>query len=224
MNDFAINEDDFADNPTPRIAVVLCLDTSGSMSGEPIRELSEGVSRFYQSVYDDEIARHSAEICIVTFGYGGIMHVADFGAIERDPKLSFFAGGSTPMGAAVLKALDILEKRKQQYKNSGVDYYQPWLVLMTDGAPTDHIGEASKRIFDMVNSKRLSVFPIGIGIDADLDKLAQLSPKRPPVRLKGLEFQKFFEWLSKSVQSVSTSAPGQTVPLDLEGMKEWGKV
>jgi uncharacterized protein with von Willebrand factor type A (vWA) domain len=30
------------DNPDPRIAVALLLDTSSSMSGEPIRQLNEG--------------------------------------------------------------------------------------------------------------------------------------------------------------------------------------
>ena len=33
----------FADNPDPRCPVVLLLDTSASMLGEPIRELNQGV-------------------------------------------------------------------------------------------------------------------------------------------------------------------------------------
>ncbi len=41
------------------------------------------------------------------------------------------------MGAGVEQALNILEKRKAEYSSKGVDYYQPWMVLMTDGYPTD---------------------------------------------------------------------------------------
>ena len=66
--ELTLRTEDLIENPTPRVPVVLCLDTSWSMEGEPIKELSEGVAHFYRSVVEDEIARYSAEICIVTFG------------------------------------------------------------------------------------------------------------------------------------------------------------
>ena len=161
-------------------------------------------------------------ISIVTFGNQGVQLYDDFGPVERIPKTPLVAGGITPMGEAVCGALDILEKRKQEYQNTGVDYFQPWLVLMTDGMPTDDINEAVNRVVSMVNQKKLSVFPIGIGDDADMDTLGQFSPARPPLRLQGLKFREFFEWLSASVQRVSASNPGEEVPLDLDGIKGWG--
>ena len=194
------------------------------MAGEPIDELKDGVELFYKSVYDDEIARYSAEISVVTFGNQGVQQVADFGPVERIPQLHLAADGATPMGKAVCDALDILEDRKRQYKGIGVDYYQPWLVLMTDGMPTDNVDQAVSLVVNMVNQKKLSVFPIGIGDDADMDILGRFSPARPPLRLRGLEFKKFFEWLSRSVQRVSASTPGEDVPLDLEGIKGWATV
>ena len=226
MNELMFNEDDLIENPTPRVPIVLCLDTSASMSGAPIKELSEGVNLFYKSIYDDEVARYSAEICIVTFGNGGIQKNADFDTVDESPNMSFSAGGVTPMGGAVSDALDLLEYRKQQYKTRGVDYFQPWLVLMTDGAPTDSIDKAVKRTVKLESQKRLAVFLIGIGSNADMEVLAKFTanPKRPPLRLRGLEFQKFFEWLSASVQKVSASTPGQEVKLDLEGIKGWGEL
>lgn len=224
MNELVIRAEDLIENPTPRVPIVLCLDTSGSMSGKPIKELSEGVALFYESIFGDEVARYSAEIGIVTFGNNGIQRAADFGPVDRPPKLNFSAGGITPIGEAVCNALNILEDRKQQYRTTGVDYYQPWLVLMTDGAPTDDIDEAADRVRNMVNQKKLSVFPIGIGDKADMDVLARFSPGRDPLRLRGLEFKKFFEWLSASVQRVSASTPGQHVPLDVDGIKGWASV
>ena len=128
------------------------------------------------------------------------------------------------MGEAVSVALDNLENRKQQYKARGVDYFQPWLVLMTDGAPTDNIDEAVERIRTLLKQKRLSVFPIGIGQEADMEVLAKFSPGRDPLRLRGLEFRNFFEWLGKSVQKVSASAPGERVTLDVKGLKGWAQV
>ena len=42
-----IGADDLVDNPTPRVPVSLCLDTSSSMGGSPIEELIRGVNLFY---------------------------------------------------------------------------------------------------------------------------------------------------------------------------------
>lgn len=227
-NELILHAGDLIDNPTPRVPVILCLDTSTSMSGDPILELSEGVKRFYESVFDDEIARYSAEIGIVTFGFGGVQQPIDFGPVEREPALEIQAGGWTPMGEAVCKALDILEARKREYQDAGVDYFQPWLVLMTDSMPNDenidYIHEAIRRIGELVQQKKLSVFPIGIGSEADMDTLRRFSPERSPLRLRGLKFKEFFEWLSASVQRVSASTPGQDTPLDLEGIRDWGAI
>lgn len=224
MNELAINETDLFENPTPRVPIVLCLDTSWSMSGLPIEKLAEGVNLFYRSISEDEFARRSAEICVVTFGNGGVQRAAEFAPVERPPNLTFSADGTTPMGEAVSVALDNLEDRKQKYKARGVDYFQPWLVLMTDGAPTDNTDEAVEHINTLLEQKRLSVFPIGVGQQADMEVLAKFSPGRDPLRLRGLEFRNFFEWLGKSVQKVSGSTPGERVPLDIEGIKGWAEV
>ena len=223
-NDLKFSDEDLLENPTSRVPVVLCLDTSTSMAGDPIRELADGVALFRQSVFDDEIARFSAEIAVVTFGCDGVRRAVDFGPVDEWPQLDFQAGGNTPMGRGVGEALDMLEERKQAYRSAGVDYFQPWMVLMTDGAPTDSIDRAIGRVVKLVESKRLTVFPIGIGEDADMEILAQFHPGRTPLRLRGLEFKRFFEWLSASVQRFSASIPGQDVPLDVEALKGWATV
>lgn len=136
------------------------------------------------------------------------------------------ACGNTPMGEGVRLALDLLDERKQEYKDKGVDYYQPWLVLMSDGQPNgnaDMLEDSIQRTRDLVENKKLSLFPIGIGASADMDTLARFSPKRPPLRLNGLNFKEFFEWLSKSVSKVSQSRPGDKVELDIDAIKAWGE-
>ena len=219
-----IGADDLVDNPTPRVPVSLCLDTSGSMGGAPIQELVRGVNLFYDAIDEDNDAHDSAEINIVEFNTAaGLVH--DFASIERLSRISSLsASGATAMGAGVNLALDSLEKRKATYSQSGVLYYQPWLVLMTDGAPTDNIEVAVKRVVDLVEAKKLTVFPIGIGSGADMKTLARFSPNRPPLRLDGLRFNEFFEWLSKSVARVSRSTPGDTVKLELEGLAGWAEL
>ena len=222
-----IGVEDLFDNPTPRVPGVLCLDCSGSMMGEPIKELNAGVKTFYQAINEDEIARFSAEICIVTFG--PVQLGADFATLDvrpQPPVLS--ASGNTPMGEAVKLSLDSLERRKELYKESGVDYYQPWLVLMTDGKPyggsLELLNQQVNRVTNMVESRKLTVFPIGIGSEADMGTLQRFSPGRSPLRLQGLKFSDFFSWLSKSVSRVSQSTPGDKVSLDLEGVRGWAEL
>lgn len=227
MNGSLLELEDLVDNPTPRVPVSLCLDCSGSMSGAPIAELNEGVETFYEALNSDEIARYSAEISIVTFGPAQLE--TEFQTLDqnnRPPRLA--ASGNTPMGEAVKISLDSLQNRKEEYQRNGVDYYQPWLVLMTDGAPFGGsqavLDEQIRRVQSMVGSKKLTVFPIGIGQEADMSVLAQFSPGRAPLKLKGLNFKEFFTWLSKSVSKVSQSTPGDKVQLDIEGLKGWAEL
>jgi len=220
--EYILSQEDLVDNPTARVPISLVLDVSGSMSGEPIRELQAGVQMFYEAIRDDEIAQYAAEISIVTFG-SQAQRTVDFMSIERQDVPALVADGTTAMGQGVNLALDLLEVRKGDYQRAGVDYYQPWMVIMTDGEPTDDISRASERVRTLCETRKLSVFPIAIGAAANMDILAMLSPGRPPLRLKGLNFKEFFLWLSRSVSRVSQSTPGETVPLDLAGIEAWGQ-
>ncbi len=252
-NNMLLRIEDLINNPTPRVPICLCLDTSGSMgavegdcieTGETvyedgrtwnivtggtsrINELQKGVELFYEAIREDEIAIYSAEICIVTFNSNATC-VLDFANIERQQTIpQFTASGDTAMGEGVNLALDLLEKRKQEYKDKGVDYYQPWLVLMTDGVPngdTIELNRAIRRTTEMVNQKKLTVFPIGIGNESDMSTLNSFSPKRPALKLQGLKFQEFFAWLSKSVSKTSQSIPGESIKLDVEGIKGWAEL
>lgn len=228
MNNLLLRREDLVNNPTARLPVCLCLDVSGSMDGAPITELNEGVRLFYEAIKEDEVASYSAEIGVVTFGANGAVCASDFGSLQMQPDApTFSASGCTPMGEAVNMGLDMLERRKEEYKEAGVDYFQPWFVLMTDGAPngrTSELNRAIERLNIMVNEKKITVFPIGIGKDADMDVLAKFSPKRTPLRLAGLKFREFFAWLSMSVSRTSQSIPGESIKIDKEGIKGWAEL
>ncbi|MCY4459378.1 MAG: VWA domain-containing protein [Albidovulum sp.] len=217
-----LEEKEFVENPTTRLPICLVLDTSASMKGAPINELQEGVDLFFSELLNDEVAKFSAEVAVITFG-GGVEVKSDFAAVssrQEPPRLN--ASGWTPMGEAVEVALEKLEARKEKYKRVGVDYFQPWLVLMTDGVPTDDILRASGLVGNLSRQKKLAVFAVGIGKDADLKELGKLSGGRAPLKLKGLAFGKFFLWLSASVSQVSNSVPGNETPLN--PVDSWARV
>jgi uncharacterized protein YegL len=226
-----LRNSDFANNPSARLPVCLCLDTSGSMrkdsTSDPIGELNAGIKAFYDIISNNIKARVSAEICIVTFG-GKAQMIEDFATIEERPDVpELGADGLTPMGEGVNLALDLLEERKSKYKDEGVDYFQPWLVLITDGAPEGgsepELQRAIDRITKMVNKNKLTIFPIGVS-NADMDVLQRFSPNRRPLKLQESKFEEFFVWLGKSVERTSMSIPGEKVPLDTDGIKDWAEL
>ena len=178
-NNLLLRIEDLVNNPTARVPICLCLDTSGSMHGDSINELNEGVRTFYESIKSDETALYAAEVSIVTFGRN-VTCIEDFSSVERQnniPELD--ASGGTPMGEAINLALELLEKRKLEYKERGVDYYQPWLVIMTDGESNgseEELEIAIKNTVQLVNNKKLTIFPIAIGEYADVNLLKRFSP------------------------------------------------
>ena len=245
---------DLLENPSPRVPVCLCLDTSGSMrtveSGgyrdtgrrqvidgatyrlveggkTRLEELEKGLHSFFEAVRRDEDAADAAEISLVTFD-DGARTICDFASIERQILPEHLeTGNNTDLGQGLKLSLDLLEKRKSEYQDKGVDYFQPWLIIMTDGKPNGDpavLEEAVQRIRTMVEARKLTVFPIGIGREAGMDILARLSPKRPPLYLKDMKFDDFFEWLSQSVTVVSRSMPGEDIKLDVSQIEGWGSL
>ncbi|GMU87266.1 MAG: hypothetical protein AMXMBFR48_25070 [Ignavibacteriales bacterium] len=205
--------DDLVTNPTSRIACTLLLDISGSMSGDPIDALNDGLKRFVKDVKADDFAAYAVDLAIVTFG-GSVQVHTPFQNMSSVTVEELYAGGGTPMGEAVEVAMDLLEERKDEYKRNGVSYYRPWMFLMTDGQPTDSYVNQAQALKKANILKQVVTFGIGIGDGCDFNTLAKFCPdERPPVKLADINFRDFFLWLSQSLRQVSSSVPGTKLAL-----------
>lgn len=213
---------EFYDNPEPRCACVLLLDTSGSMQGEPISALNEGLRVFKNDLIKDQLARKRVEIAVVTFD-SEVKVIQDFVTADQFEPPTLTAQGQTFMGNGIIKALDMIQARKNQYKANGIVYYRPWVFMITDGEPQgepDYVVEqAAKRIKDDEENKRVAFFAVGVE-SANMEKLKNIVV-RTPVKLIGLNFVEMFVWLSRSTQTVSHSEVDSEVALPPAG---WGTV
>lgn len=198
-----MSHNDLFQNPSPRCACMLVLDTSGSMSGAPIQELNQGLQAFVEAVQEDEMSAYSVEVGVITAG-GTVREELSFTTANTIREVSpLVADGVTPLGAAVELALRRLEERKAAYKRAGVAYYQPWLVIISDGEPTDSWQAVAQQTSALSQQRKLVVMPVGVS-QANMAILGQFS-SRPAKQLAGLKFREFFEWLSASMSRVSAS-------------------
>jgi uncharacterized protein YegL len=130
------------------------------------------------------------------------------------------ADGGTPMGEAIQRALALLRERKEIYKQNGLDYFRPWIFVITDGKPTDRWEAVAEQVKQEESRKGIQFY--GVGVEgADLKVLARFSEARPPLKLRGLAFADLFTWLSKSLSAIAHSRPGEQAPLPPVG---WGEV
>lgn len=213
---------EFAENPEARCPCVLLLDTSGSMEGEPILALMRGLQAFKEDLCRDSLASRRVEIAVVTFD-SDVTVAQDFVTADMFEPPALTAQGSTLMGTAIQKALDMIAARKAQYKAAGVLYYRPWVFMVTDGEPNGESAEmlqsVANRVREEEEHKRVAFFAVGVE-QANMERLSKLVV-RTPVKLLGLNFVEMFVWLSRSAQAVSHSKMNEQVALPPPG---WGTV
>lgn len=235
-------------NTEPRCPCVLLLDVSGSMdvvvanagtdTGQTVVEdgktyrvlsggttkldlLNEGLRSYHADLMGDSLATQRVEVSVITFG-GSVQTVVPFVTVRDFSPPTLVANGETPMGAAILQAIEAVTSRKQLYKQNALHYYRPWIFFITDGEPTDAWQAAAAKIREGEKNKAFAFFAVGVE-GANFDILRQIS-FRDPLHLKGYSFREMFVWLSQSQHSVSHSNPGQEDQVKLTSPSGWASL
>ena len=213
---------DYASNTAQRTPCILVLDASGSMLTEEkngltrIWMLNQGIAAFHAALKSDEIALSRVQVSIVNVGgpTADPELILDWTDAEAFQPFELVANHSTPLGRGVCVALDAIEQQKLKLRSAGIAYTRPWMMIITDGDPTDTPTEwtnACQRLQAAERDQKVQVYPVAVG-EADFTKLGQLSQTRP-LQMDNVRFKEFFVWLSASLGQISRSVPGDKVQL-----------
>jgi uncharacterized protein YegL len=216
-------------NKDQKCPVVLVLDTSGSMAGTGIDQLNAALVKLKEDILSDATLTQRLEVGIVCFDdEARVERPIDLVTVDTDmPMLNI--GGTTNVVAGLNKAMEIVEDRKQFYKSNGEQYYRPFIVLFTDGAPTntpEEIEALDLTIQQMADNKKFVFIPFGVE-GADMQLLAKLAVQSADERLKNqakawqmkdlTKFGEVFAFVSSSIsEAINKGGSGAaTIPSDV---------
>jgi uncharacterized protein YegL len=119
-----------------KLPVYLVLDTSGSMHGEAINAVRDGLDLLLSTLRQDPYALETAYLSVITFDTSAkqivpLTELTDF----QTPNIE--ANGATSMGEALSLLAECIGREVQKSGAETKGDWKPLVFLMTDGAPTD---------------------------------------------------------------------------------------
>ena len=183
-----------------RLPVYLLLDTSGSMYGEPIEAVKNGVQVLLSTLRQDPYALETACLSIITFNSNArqdtpLTELASF----QQPELT--AGGGTALGGALSLVARRADQEVTKTTMEKKGDWKPLVFIMTDGEPTDDL---SRGIADFKKQKWGMVVACAAGAGANAANLRQITENVVQLDTATSDTIKaFFKWVSASVSAGS---------------------
>ena len=183
-----------------RLPVYLLLDCSGSMYGEPIEAVKNGVQVLVSTLRQDPYALETAYLSIITFD-SSAKQVTPLTELSAFQQPTIVANGCTALGEALSLFATKVDQEVTKTTPEQKGDWKPLVFIMTDGVPTDDINkglaEFKKRKFGMVVA-------CAAGQGADTNILKQIT--ECVVQLDTADsatIKSFFKWVSASVSAGS---------------------
>lgn len=183
-----------------RLPVYLLLDTSGSMSGEPIEAVKNGVQVLISTLRQDPYALETAFLSVITFDstVRQIIPLTDLASFQMK---EISAGGGTSLGEGLRVLSQCMDNEIAKSTAEKKGDWKPLIFLMTDGSPTDDwqsgLAEFKKRRPGMIVA-------CAAGAGADTSVLKQIT--EVVVQLDTADsatIKAFFKWVSASISTGS---------------------
>ena len=193
-----------------RLPVYLLIDTSGSMRGEAIHAVNNGLQTMMASLRQDPHALDSVHMSLITFDkdVNLIFGLTELSNVQL-PEITTPESGPTFLGEAIKLLIQQVDKEVAVSNEESKGDWMPLLFVMTDGKPSD------LQIFDeqypLLKKKNFgSIVACAAGPKAKEEYLQKFADHVVTLDTTDANaFQQFFKWVSASV-SVGNQSIGAT--------------
>lgn len=198
-----------------RLPVYLLLDCSGSMMGEPIEAVRQGVKALLSELRGDPQALETAYLSVITFDSTArqIMPLTELMQF-KEPELN--ASGATALGGALKVLMDCVKSEVRKSTDTQKGDWRPLVFILTDGSPTD-IESFNQAAQELKSVKVANVIACAAGSNADTSYLKQITESVLMMNtLSSGDMAQFFAWVSGSIKMSSKSLdakPGGAIEL-----------
>ena len=183
-----------------RLPVYLLLDTSGSMYGEPIESVKNGLETLLSSLRQDPYALETAFLSIIEFNSKAVQSAPLTDLMSFQPP-ELTPSGTTSLGASLTL---LSEKVHEEVKTTSLEEkgdWRPLVFIFSDGGATDDL---QKGIEDLKSTKLGMVVACAAGHHAKIEELTKITEN--VVHLENADskaISAFFEWVSASISTNS---------------------
>lgn len=183
-----------------RLPVYLLVDTSGSMHGEAIEAVRNGLQVLVSALRQDPYALETAYLSVITFN-SEARQLTPLTELMSFQVPDIQAGGTTALGGALSLLADCIEREVVKGNAETKGDWKPVIFLLSDGSPTDNLQsgiEALKRV------KTGTFVACAAGSAADSNTLKQITETVVSLdTADATSIKSFFKWVSSSI-SVSS--------------------
>lgn len=179
-----------------RLPIYLMLDTSGSMTGEPIEAVKNGVQILLSTLRQDPYALETAYLSVITFD-SSARQVIPLTELLNFKSPDLVATGTTAFGEALSLLASSIENEVQKTTAEIKGDWRPLVFIMTDGAPTD---DWRKGLADFKKARTGVVVACAAGQHADTSVLQEVT--EVVLQLDTADsnsIKAFFKWVSASI-------------------------
>ena len=184
-----------------RLPVYLLLDTSGSMNGEPIEAVKNGVQIMISSLRQNPQAIETAFISVITFDSSAqqLIPLTDLASFQM---VDLKASGTTALGEALKLVANKIDNEVAKTTTEQKGDWKPLVFIMTDGIPTD---DWQSGLNEFKKHKTAFTVACAAGAGADTNILKQITDNVVSLdTADSASIGKFFLWVTASIGVSST--------------------